>query len=235
MQAAEQESASCSQSHRVLPLGCALLQAAASLPAWAHSGADGCSRGDLLCYLVWSVLKCLVCASMIPHESPDWYSSRISEVWGCRSLTWAHPAVCTLWPGNRDPHIHRKGIAHIIHNLTKTKTDFHRVCSSPAFIKGTVESPALLGLYCILWRKDGQVLFHKLLDLYFFSFKPERTVLITLHVIHMYNLHKSMKIYTSFNAKLAGVADSWEEVPGCQMRVDFGVLWNVWTDIFSHH
>lgn len=38
--------------------------------------------------------------------------------------------------------------------------------------------------------------------------KPERTVLIALHVITMHNIHKSKKTYTSFNTKLAGVADS---------------------------
>lgn len=54
--------------------------------------------------------------------------------------------------------------------------------------------------------------------------EPERTVLITFDMIHMHNIHKSRKTCTSFNIKLAGMADSGEEVPGCQMRVDFGVL-----------
>jgi len=44
-------------------------------------------------------------------------------------------------------------------------------------------------------------------------FKSERTALITLHLIHMHNIHEAMKTHMLVStSSLSGMADFWREV-----------------------
>lgn len=74
---------------------------------------------------------------------------------------------------------------------------------------------------------NNQVLFHKLLDSQGFSFKLARTVVITLHVIHMHNIHEAMKTHMLvLTSSSSGMADFWREVPRLQMAVGLGWIVN---------
>ena len=155
VQAAEQESASCSESCSV-PLGSALLQAAAPLPLCLSSQPrwrvqQGCTRAVVL---VCPVLGLPVSGCVSISSCVDSRLAQLKGQWslGCRSFSWAHPAVCTLWPGDGGPHRHRKQ-RRWTHNLGKTKPDcHHHTYSSPAFTTGTAASHALFGLLCVWWR-----------------------------------------------------------------------------------
>lgn len=141
---------------------------------------------------------------------------------GAQVVHWACPTVCTLWPGDGGPYRHRKQ-RHCTHNLGKIKPNFHHhTYSSTIFLKGTAASHALFGLLCPVKKRMIRCCFRSsLIHRVVCFFKLERTVLITLHVIHMHSIHEAMKTHILVStSSSSGTAHFWREVPRFQVTVD---------------